>query len=249
MRSIIIAAAAGLLGLSSASASVRITYSTTSDYIISNIVTANLDPVNGLTLDQTGATLARPRGSFLDPHMWDVAPTGVFLMGERLDQLGNPHLVLGVNQILAARLLNQPFNTLFPMQNEQLVLGSIELISHNSPYEPALQTLFDFSMMAINEGGTFDPDGGAFTLVSFSNGQAIGSGSAMLAPSPPTTSGVPELGAWMMMTAGFGFVGAVIRRQRLIGVAPRDLSRIMGLSGFGRRADQAKACVTLAERR
>jgi hypothetical protein len=220
MRSIIIAAAAGLLGLSSASASVRITYSTASDYAISDIVTANLDPVNGLTLDQTAATLATPSGSFLDPHSWDVAPAGVILMGERLDELGNPHLVLGVNQRLAARLIGHPLNSLFPMLNEQLVLGSVELIGRNTPYEPALQTLFDFSMMAINEGGMFDPDGGAFTLVSFSSGQAIGSGSASLTASPPITSGVPEPAAWTMMIAGFGAIGATMRRRSIVpGVA------------------------------
>lgn len=209
------AAIASLIFFSSpASGSVRITYSASSDYTVSDIVTADLDAVDGLTLDQTGQSLDVASSSFTDPHIWRQAPHGVMLMGERQDALGSPHLVFGVSQSYAARLVGQSFSSLFPIVNEHLVLGSLELVSDNVSYDPALQTLFYVSKMVVNGGGAFEPDGGKFTLISFSSGQVIGSGLASLESSPPVATDVPEPATWTMMMIGFGLVGGTLRGIR-----------------------------------
>ena len=200
--------------VSPASATVRITYRAVTHYAVTDILTANMDAATGsISIVQTGGSLSLPAGHVTDPHAWDRAPAGVVLIGQRLDALGNPHLVLGVGNAYAPHLIGHAFTSVFPTMNEQLVLGSVELVSGNNNYLPAVQTLLDFATQIIGEGATIAPDGGAFTLISFSDGQAIGSGTASIGTVPPSGN-VPEPSAWVTMVLGFGVIGLAARSGR-----------------------------------
>ena len=214
MRVIIVALYAWMAGLSPAPATVQISYRAATHYAVTDILTADMDVATGsISIVQTGESLHAPSGHFTDPHGWDQAPAGTVVIGQRLDALGNPHLVLGVGNAYAPNLIGQAFTSLFPMMNEQLVLGSVELISGNYNYLPAVQTLLDFATQIIGQGATIAPDGGAFTLISFSDGQAIGSGTASIGTVPPSGS-VPEPSAWALMVLGFGLIGRAARSGR-----------------------------------
>jgi len=217
-----------MAGLSPASATVQISYQAATRYTITDVLTANMDAATGsISIVQTGESLKAPLGHFADPHAWEHAPAGAVLIGQRLDALGNPHLVLGVGKSYAPNLIGHPFTSHFPMFNEQLVLGSVELVSSNNAYAPAVQILLDFATQIIGEGATIAPDGGAFTLISFSDGQAIGSGTASVRTAPPSGS-VPEPSAWAMMVLGFGLIGLAARSDGpRISLAPVPLNQMV----------------------
>ena len=121
---------------------------------------------------------------------------------------GPRHLVVGVNNTYATTLVGVSFESIFTHSNEATIISALDAIAADpsglDSYTPVVN--FEFSLSLRNaEFGSSDP----FTLVAFSNGQAIGTGSASV-----LGAAVPEPAVWVSMILGLGGVGTALRRRR-----------------------------------
>ena len=204
------------------------TYEVTSNYNITAIVTADRDGMSsGSYLVNSFSTFAAT-SQINDPFI-QSAPTlyshftGVtdLIPGtSSVDLSADLHLVLAVNNIFAASLIDQEFTSIFPDFTESsLIAAMLELTNPDSTqtdHDNAISELFSFSDALYNAGGDFNLTlSEGFTLVAFSDGQLAGRGLSF--PTPGAAPGaVPEPMTWLMMLGGFLVIGGTMRRSRRI---------------------------------
>ena len=139
------------------------------------------------------------------------------------------HLVVGMDSAYAPDLIGQSFDDAFsgfsppegPLSEQDVVdqllytagLDQDFGLPPNPLGGPTTNLLFDFGSYLHDQGGSI-VGGSGFTLVAFSNGQAVGTGQASIVSSggPPS---VPEPTTWTLSILGLALAGAALRRRRL----------------------------------
>jgi len=143
------------------------------------------------------------------------------------------HLVIGFNESFATTLLGdgKDFTETFDGYDESSLIAALALLDtpdlpaddpgHDAQMQAkddASGLLFSFSDTVYTLGGLVAADGGKISLVSFSTPSVAGSGTALLTR-VPVTSDTPEPGTWLMMVAGFGAIGFVLRSRKRIALS------------------------------
>jgi hypothetical protein len=131
------------------------------------------------------------------------------------------HLVVALDSAFATGAVGKSFDDAFgggfaeqDVINELLYVAGLDqdFGLPSSPYGgPQTNLLFDFGSYIHDAGGSIT-DGTNFTLVAFSDGQAVGRGTSGFTP---LGAAVPEPGAWALALLGCGMTGAALRRRRL----------------------------------
>jgi hypothetical protein len=148
-------------------------------------------------------------------------PIDTFFMGVSTDHASAEHLVLAVGSAYAAGLVSggEDFSEIFPNYSETSLISDLTLIDGFNPQQgdPGYDTvqtarseLVDFGFDLSGRGGFTPALGGPLTLLSFSSATVVGSGSADLIN---VGTPAPEPASWALMIAGFGVVGASLRRR------------------------------------
>jgi hypothetical protein len=174
------------------------------------------------------------------PVYWGVpgplAPNHVTLLADYTDANGGSHVVVGMDPTAAEAVAGQGFDDIFaagPISESALdeALQEVNTFGERttgctSDCSDALLQIFSFTYFGLQFTGTQEPysDGypalpGPFDLVSFSDGEIIGTATANLIPilGSPTTP-IPEPSTWAMMLLGFAGLGyAGYRRSRSAG--------------------------------
>ena len=196
-----------------------INYTATSLYPVSDITIFQSDPTS-LT---NSFSIGVGESTITNPFTVSSIPTGDFLLGVAADLSsdngdGQQHLVLFGNDIFVDKAEGVAFGTLFPNTNESTLINDLEVIGQTVPGDTttAYDDLFGFqSGDAINSpNGTVNfATGSPFEEIAFSNGQIIGSGISY-ATQVSSVSAAPEPSTWLLMFAGLGGVGLMLRRAK-----------------------------------
>ncbi|TRW15280.1 PEP-CTERM sorting domain-containing protein [Glacieibacterium frigidum] len=136
--------------------------------------------------------------------------------GEVEDSGGELHFVVALNNFYAASTINQEFGDIFTGFDEASLIAAAGVLDNQSSFteeeiQQAVGLLFSFSDFVNAANGDF-LIGEGFTLVAFSMGQAIGTGTATATPG---VAAVPEPATWALLIGGFGLVGTAMRRRRV----------------------------------
>jgi hypothetical protein len=200
----------------------------------------------GLAPSTTGQTLDFPHqdllANWLDSLGYVVGvpgavPTNVGFLADYADSNGDWHVVVGMNPTVAAATAGQSFDDVvggagFDEDQLDAELQELNRFGQNTTgctedCDTALEQIFLFTYYGLQfaEGGTLDgfPTAtGAFDLVSFSDGEIVGTVTPDLVPIFGDTSApVPEPSTWAMMLLGFAGLGyAGYRRARAAAVPP-----------------------------
>lgn len=190
------------------------------DYVISNL-TYQVDNIirfnEGACSGGRGGTYTAPATSspyslanvfYPDGHDW------LFLLGTATDLAGDPpgqkHVVVFGGTQWAASAQNIAFGTLFPTTLESNLIAALEDAASGNGVQSSYDYIDNFwNGDAQNAGLKFAP-GDSFSIMAFSTGQNIGSGSTTFTPA----GGVPEPASWTLLIGGFGMLGTALRRRQ-----------------------------------
>ncbi|HEX9167481.1 MAG TPA: PEPxxWA-CTERM sorting domain-containing protein [Roseiarcus sp.] len=208
--------------------------------------TATLEPIQIPASDVTQPLALSDEEQFaIGPSTLGIGPDRVVLFADYTDAGNVQHVVVGMDSTAAAAVAGQSFADTFPatsvtesdLDNALHVLNTFDPpgteFDHpgsgcgDGPCGDAQDVIADFSddmqlMLQLqpftNIDGLAALPPGTFDLVSYSDGEILGSGTANLIPvfGPPTVSNsVPEPSTWAMMLLGFAGLGyAGYRRSR-----------------------------------
>lgn len=206
----------------------------TADFYQSYSVTTGVDISHILTYNRYGSgsgstnsfQIGVPGGVIVDPFLKSAAnpPLLTYFLGVSTDSFSVDHLILALETGYASGLLGagDDFSTTFPTFGESSLIGDLALLdtadlpvgdpgraAQLAAKDAAFNEIFSFSDLVNSNGGLTSANGGSFSLLSYSSPSLVGAGTANLTPA----AAVPEIGTWLMMIAGFGFVGASMRRR------------------------------------
>lgn len=228
------AAAVGLLGLCSTAQASEV--STSGGFYINYQVNLPNYPVSDLVLFEEGAPNPDPNGYGItfggcceyagvgttvitDPFLKTNPIVSNFLLGVTTDLPGDAdgqqHLVVFTNDSFASAAQGIDFGTLFPNTDETTLINDLttnldEAAVGETVYNQAVDDLFTFANGDATNAGIGFGSNSTFTAVAFSDGQIIGNGDSFTTPG----GAVPEPASWILMSAGFGGLGPLIRRRR-----------------------------------
>ena len=220
--SLVLFAALGLQAASAAEAdgpTYSISYTATSLYPVSDITIFQSNPTSLTNSFSVGVG----ESTITNPFTVNSIPTGDFLLGVATNLAsdngdGQQHLVLFGNDTFVDKAEGVAFGTLFLNTNESTLINDLEVIGQTAPGDTttAYDDLFAFqSGDAVNSpNGTVDfATGSPFEEIAFSNGQIIGSG-VSYATQVGGVSAAPEPSTWLLMFAGIGGIGLMLRRAK-----------------------------------
>ena len=170
-----------------------------------------------------------------NPFVENSPVTGAFLLGVTSNLASDDgtadqsHLVVFSNDKFASSAQDIAFGTLFPNTNETSIINALEVIGQDPPggdVNSAENTLGNFQFgdaeNSPNGSVTFQL-GDPFQEVAFSGGQIIGNGVSFATPAPVAISAAPEPSTWLLMFAGIGGIGLMLRRaQKAMGFRFKD---------------------------
>ena len=140
------------------------------------------------------------------------------------DAAGQQHLVLFTNTTFAQNAKGIAFGTLFPNTDEDALISYLEGTPTPDGSSPTFNFAYGDAENGPNHDLAFNP-GGSFTEIAFSNGQLIGVGNGVseAIPAGGTISAAPEPSIWLLMFAGIGGIGLMLRRaKRTMGFRFKD---------------------------
>ncbi|MEY2883286.1 MAG: hypothetical protein RL490_1010 [Pseudomonadota bacterium] len=131
------------------------------------------------------------------------------------DEPGQKHAVIfgNVNWVTGAQGI--AFGTLFPSTLEASLIAALEDAATGSGAQSSYDFIDAFWTGDAETAGLKFAPGDSFGIIAFSSGQIIGSGTTTFTPG---AGGVPEPTSWAMLIAGFGLVGATLRKRRAAAV-------------------------------
>lgn len=149
----------------------------------------------------------------VDPGPVVMAFAGL-LLGVSQDAALTKHVVIGMNNTAAAAAVGEAWDTLFPTLSEATLIGHLEGFAADPlGYGTAYSGVQEFGSLAPTMAFDIDPFGSAttsFTLVQFSTGTVVGTGSAAIVA-------VPEPSSVLLMAGGLGLFAVALRRRRRAG--------------------------------
>jgi len=170
------------------------------------------DPITAAAGGQTILTNTYPTIADIPIPGFHFIPAETFLLGVTSnlpgDAPGQQHLVLFTNDAFATSAQSIAFGTLFPNTNELTLINDLETTDTSG--------IFNFAGGDAStgpNGSIFFTPGDDFTVIAFSGGQTIGTGTSAF------EGGVPEPASWAMMLMGFCALGAALRSRRKTAVA------------------------------
>jgi hypothetical protein len=208
--------------------------------------TATLEPIQIPASDVTQTlALSDEEQLAIGPSTLGIGPDRVVLFADYTDASNVQHVVVGMDPAVAAAVAGQSFADTFPNTSvaESDLDSALQVFNTFNPpgtendhpgsgcgegpcgdaQDVIGQFADDMQFMQLlqpftNVDGLAALPPGSFDLVSFSDGEIVGSGTANLIPliAPPTVSNsIPEPSTWAMMLIGFAGLGyAGYRRSR-----------------------------------
>ncbi len=181
-----------------------------------NILTENAD-----SLSDTYSFTADTGENTITNGFAQTEPTlRTFLLGVATDLPGDPsgqqHLVVFANDAFAAKAQDIAFGTLFPNTDEDQLVAYLQ--GEYTPPDGSSLT-FNFADGDAKSGPNGDlafQPGAGFSEIAFSTGQIIGTGVSYESASPGGSpiSAAPEPSTWLLMIAGIGGIGLMLRRAK-----------------------------------
>jgi hypothetical protein len=224
MRSFILVAAALLLAPAAAQAqcadvpgSVNYVISRL-DYRVDNIIRFNEGNCSG---GRGGTYTAQPTQSpySLDNVYYPDGHDRLFLMGTATNLPGDPegqkHIVIFGLSSWVQGAQGIAWGTLFPTTLEASLIAALEDAATGFGSQASYDFIDNFWNGAAESAGLKFAPGQNFGIIAFSDGQIIGEGTSSFTPQ----GGVPEPENWALLIAGFGLVGATMRKRRLRSVS------------------------------
>jgi hypothetical protein len=191
-----------------------ISYDVDADYDVANI--AMLQRTAGGGGITNSFTVPAGESTKVDPIV------STFLIGVATnlpgDADGQKHLVVFANQDWSASAVSIAFGTLFPTTLEAQLIQALENIG-GATVDP-VEIDWSYDTIGAFDGGDAEqgPNGSVafapgsdFSLVAFSDGTIIGSGTSSITAAP--TAAVPEPAGWALMIGGFALVGGTLRAR------------------------------------
>ena len=187
---------------------------------VSNVIHFNTNPGCGAG---RGGTFNFEGGTGTSFDLWYGEPQSqLFLMGTAQNLPGDPegqkHIVIFGNTDWVAAADGIAWGTLFPTVLESQLIAALEDAATGEGQQSSYDLIDSFWFdVALPSGLYFGPNSD-FSVIAFSTGQVIGSGS-VTSTSTSIPGAVPEPATWAMLITGFGLVGVAARRRHARRVA------------------------------
>ena len=185
------------------------------DYRVDNIIRFNEGPCSG---GRGGTYTAYPTQSpySLDNVYYPDGHDKLFLMGTAQNLPGDPegqkHIVIFGLSSWVAGAEDIAWGTLFPTTLEASLIAALEDAATGFGAESSYATIDAFWTGPAEAAGLKFAPGQSFGIIAFSTGRIIGEGTSSFTPQG---GAVPEPSSWTMLIAGFGLIGATLRKRRM----------------------------------